>query len=155
MNILVLLNITPCSPLKVNRRFRGTCRIHLQNRIISQTTNQHEVRTINLEGGRKIFLPKLLLTFRRLHGFVSKRIQFFLTTPVRTLYPSYIKYSSKRLDLRNSNFKYTLKNTFTSYKSVLLHVACVIEVTMYKYRLRNSCYVSCYLFFREIVCILP
>jgi hypothetical protein len=30
----------PCSPLKVNRRFGGTCRLHLQGR--NQATNQRE-----------------------------------------------------------------------------------------------------------------
>jgi hypothetical protein len=33
-----------CSPLKVNRRFRGTHRLHLQGRRISQARNQHERR---------------------------------------------------------------------------------------------------------------
>jgi hypothetical protein len=34
--------ITPCSPLKANRRFGGTCRIHLHDRRINQTRNQYE-----------------------------------------------------------------------------------------------------------------
>jgi hypothetical protein len=33
---------TPCNPLKINRRFGGTCRLHLQRRRIRQATNQHE-----------------------------------------------------------------------------------------------------------------
>jgi hypothetical protein len=33
-------DITPCSPLKVNRRFVLTCRLHLHGRRISQTENQ-------------------------------------------------------------------------------------------------------------------
>jgi hypothetical protein len=32
----VLLDITPCSPLKVNRRYGGTFRFHLQGQRISQ-----------------------------------------------------------------------------------------------------------------------
>jgi hypothetical protein len=36
----VLCDLTPCNPLKVSRRFRGTCRLHLQRRRISQTRNQ-------------------------------------------------------------------------------------------------------------------
>jgi hypothetical protein len=39
----VLWNITPCSPLEVNRYFRGTCRLHLQGRGVSQVRNQREV----------------------------------------------------------------------------------------------------------------
>jgi phosphatidylserine synthase len=42
MNSSVFWDITPCSPLKVNRRFVGTCRLYLQVRRISQARNQHE-----------------------------------------------------------------------------------------------------------------
>jgi hypothetical protein len=35
-------DITFCSPLKVNRRFGGTCRLHLQSRRISQARIEHE-----------------------------------------------------------------------------------------------------------------
>jgi hypothetical protein len=42
MKRFVFWDITPCSPLKVNRRFGGTCRIHLQGRRINQARNQHE-----------------------------------------------------------------------------------------------------------------
>jgi hypothetical protein len=34
--------ITPCSPLKVNRRFGGTCRLHLHGPKISQARNKCE-----------------------------------------------------------------------------------------------------------------
>jgi hypothetical protein len=33
--------ITPCSPLKVSRRFRGTCHFHLQSGRISEVRSQH------------------------------------------------------------------------------------------------------------------
>jgi hypothetical protein len=33
-------DITPCSPLKANRNFRETCRLHLQGRRISRARNQ-------------------------------------------------------------------------------------------------------------------
>jgi hypothetical protein len=36
----VFWDITPCSPLKVNQRFGGTSRLHLQGRSISQARNQ-------------------------------------------------------------------------------------------------------------------
>jgi hypothetical protein len=32
----------PRSPVKVNRRFRGTYRLHLQGRSVSETSNHHE-----------------------------------------------------------------------------------------------------------------
>jgi hypothetical protein len=38
----VFWDITPCSPLKVNRRFGGTCRLHLHGLRISQAINQHK-----------------------------------------------------------------------------------------------------------------
>jgi hypothetical protein len=37
-------DITPCIPLKVNRCLRGTCRLYLQGRRISQARNQHARR---------------------------------------------------------------------------------------------------------------
>jgi hypothetical protein len=36
--------ITLCSPLKVNRRFGGTYRLHLQGRRISRARNQRKIR---------------------------------------------------------------------------------------------------------------
>jgi hypothetical protein len=38
----VFWDITPCSPLQVNRRFRGTCHLHLRGSKLSQVRNQHE-----------------------------------------------------------------------------------------------------------------
>jgi hypothetical protein len=38
----VFWNITPCRSLKVNRRFGGTCRLHVQGKTISKARNQHE-----------------------------------------------------------------------------------------------------------------
>jgi hypothetical protein len=37
----IFCDITQCSPLKVNRPFTGTCRLHLQGRRISKARNQH------------------------------------------------------------------------------------------------------------------
>jgi hypothetical protein len=41
MKFSVFWNITLCSPLKVNRRFGGACRLHIQGRKIIQARNQH------------------------------------------------------------------------------------------------------------------
>jgi hypothetical protein len=38
----IFWDITQCSTLKVNRRFGGTCRLHLQGRRIRQARNQRE-----------------------------------------------------------------------------------------------------------------
>jgi hypothetical protein len=42
MESSIFWNITPCSPLKVNRKLGGTCRLHLQGRKTSQARNQRE-----------------------------------------------------------------------------------------------------------------
>jgi hypothetical protein len=42
MKSSVFRDITPCSPLKVNSRFGGTCRLHLQGRRRSQVRKQGE-----------------------------------------------------------------------------------------------------------------
>jgi hypothetical protein len=42
MKNTILLDIPPCSPLKVNRRLGGTRRPHLQGRRINQARNRRE-----------------------------------------------------------------------------------------------------------------
>jgi hypothetical protein len=42
MKSSVFWDITPCGPLKVNRRLGGTCRLHHQGRRISQAIKQSE-----------------------------------------------------------------------------------------------------------------
>jgi hypothetical protein len=42
MKSTIFWDITPCSPLKVNRRFGGTYHLHLQGRRISRARNQRE-----------------------------------------------------------------------------------------------------------------
>jgi hypothetical protein len=68
MKSSVFYDITPRGPLKVNRRFEETCRLHLQRREISQIRNQHEAGSkqsmvyidfsllIDPEDGGEIFL---------------------------------------------------------------------------------------------------
>jgi hypothetical protein len=41
----IFWDITPCSLLKVNPCFRGTCRLHLQGRKIKRARNQRESRS--------------------------------------------------------------------------------------------------------------
>jgi hypothetical protein len=41
---VVFSDVTPCSPLKVSRRFEGTWHLHLQSRRISRARNQRESR---------------------------------------------------------------------------------------------------------------
>jgi hypothetical protein len=44
MKSSIFRGITVCSPLKANRRFRGTCRLHFHGRSISRAGNQCESR---------------------------------------------------------------------------------------------------------------
>jgi hypothetical protein len=53
------LDITPCSPLKVYRRFGGKYRLHIHGRRINQATRQHEAcskQSFDPEDGGHMFL---------------------------------------------------------------------------------------------------
>jgi hypothetical protein len=69
----IFWDITPRSPLKVNRRFGGTYRLHLQGRRITE-------QETSVEAGR--------FTFNGLHGGIYQKIELFITTAVRTLNPT-------------------------------------------------------------------
>jgi hypothetical protein len=82
LNTSIFWDITPCSPLKVNRRFVGTCRkqisgCHLISRFLSQLI-------LLPWRWRRHIPPKLRLTFTVLHGIISQRIEHFITTGVKT-----------------------------------------------------------------------
>jgi hypothetical protein len=47
----VFWNVTPCSQLKVNSRFRGMYRLRIQGGRISQTKNQHEKVSMQSQAG--------------------------------------------------------------------------------------------------------
>jgi hypothetical protein len=47
MKSSIFWDIKPCSPLKFNRRFGGTYRLHLQGQKISRARNQRESRLQN------------------------------------------------------------------------------------------------------------
>jgi hypothetical protein len=75
MKSSIFWDITPCSPLKVNRRFGGTCRLHLQSRRISRTRNQRESRW--QARWKRHVPPKRRLTFKQIHGVISQKIKLF------------------------------------------------------------------------------
>jgi hypothetical protein len=79
-------DITPCSPFRVNRRFGGEGRQHLQGRRISQGRNQHESRwQVDLcWRWRRHVPPKRRLTFNGQHGVIFQKIESFTTTALRT-----------------------------------------------------------------------
>jgi hypothetical protein len=72
----IFWDITPCSLLKVNRRFGGTCRLHLQGRRISQAEQMRQDPR-----NRR-------LTFNGLHGATNQKTEFLITTAVRTSNPT-------------------------------------------------------------------
>jgi hypothetical protein len=82
----IFWDITPCSPLRVNRRFRGICRLHLQGRWkIKQETSMKQVASCYLLHIRLILRqwrwrrhvpPKRLMNFNR-HPVLLDTIGFW------------------------------------------------------------------------------
>jgi hypothetical protein len=68
---------------------RGTCYLHLQGQTISQARNQHEAGS------------KQSLTFNRLQGIISQKVEVFITTALRILNPTLLTscYSNRNIDL--------------------------------------------------------
>jgi hypothetical protein len=58
MKSSVFCAITPCSPFKGNRCFRGTCRPHLQGQRISQVRNQHEADSKPFQQTARCYVPE-------------------------------------------------------------------------------------------------
>jgi hypothetical protein len=90
MKSIIFWDITPCSSLKVNWRFRETYRLHLQGRRIIRARNQHERCTCRLPSrwflARLILRPwrwrryvplKRQLTFNGLRGVISRKTVLF------------------------------------------------------------------------------
>jgi hypothetical protein len=87
---IIFRDITPCSPLKFNRCFGGTYRLHLQCRRICRTRYQRDSRWqaelglfFDPEDGGDV-PTKRQLTFNGLHSSISQKILLFITTAVRT-----------------------------------------------------------------------
>jgi hypothetical protein len=78
--------VTPCSPMKVSRRFIGTCRLHLHDWRISQTRNQQACWFLlgllfDPVDRNDMFLRNVGLTFNGLHGITSQKtelLKFFI-----------------------------------------------------------------------------
>jgi hypothetical protein len=88
----ILWDITPYSPLNVNRHFGGTYRLHLQDWKISRSRNHRESRwqeklcwayssTLKLKA---VCSPETSADFNRLHSIIAQKILLFITTAVRT-----------------------------------------------------------------------
>jgi hypothetical protein len=66
---IISWDMTPCSPLNFNRRFRGTYRLHLQGRRNKFCKIQQASRW---------------QAFNALHGVIYQKIILFITTAVKT-----------------------------------------------------------------------
>jgi hypothetical protein len=85
MKSTVFWDITPCSPLKVNKRFGGRYLLYVQDRSINkQSSSCHQF--LRLFHAQTIFWtwrwiryvpPNLRLTFNGLHGVMSQKIVLF------------------------------------------------------------------------------
>jgi hypothetical protein len=72
-------DITPCSPLKVNRRFGESFRPHLQVRRTNQARNQCESKW----RWRRCVPPKCRWTFNGQHDVISQKIVLFILDGIR------------------------------------------------------------------------
>jgi hypothetical protein len=76
----IVRDIMPCSPLKVNRRLGGTCRLHLQGWSICQARNQHEAGSkrwlstlVDFQQNSRCYIPE----DRTLHNHSCENVFFF------------------------------------------------------------------------------
>jgi hypothetical protein len=72
-------DITPCSPLKANRHFGGTCRLNLQGQGISQARNKHE--TASRANSNKMMLVLKWLAFQLLVSSESSVVLSYWQLP--------------------------------------------------------------------------
>jgi hypothetical protein len=79
-------DITPCSPVKINRCIRGLYRLHLQGRCVSQARNQHGVGTKRSCGLADSWTLKMETTYcfeksvdfhRTARSYIYQKIQLF------------------------------------------------------------------------------
>jgi hypothetical protein len=96
MKTRIFLDITAGSQVKVNRRFGGTCGLHLQDGILSQARNHLEASS--KQSTTEVVHPYDKSAFTGLHGVLFRRTEL-ITTVVKTLDPTYL------VCLQNSPFK--------------------------------------------------
>jgi hypothetical protein len=102
MSSSILCDITPCSPLKVNRYFKWTCRAHLQGRRINQERNQHEAisnmyLSFDSEDGSYMLLRNFSWLYKGLHDVIGSRdssVGIVTDRTVRVLIPPVRVFSS-------------------------------------------------------------
>jgi hypothetical protein len=84
---IIFWDITPCSPLKVNRPFEVK-----YGRISHLLSGLYLALLIRPWWWRRYFPPKRRFTFNGLHGVIFQKIVFFITTAVRTSSPTYVSF---------------------------------------------------------------
>jgi hypothetical protein len=88
----VFLDVTKCNPLKVNRRFRGTYRFHLQDGRINQARNQLERVNLLIAYFNASFLLVFFFDFEERCDMFLRNVGWF-ATDYTELYPRYsLKY---------------------------------------------------------------
>jgi hypothetical protein len=100
MKIYIVRHVTPCIPSKANKRFWGTCHLHLQGPRIRQARNKQSSACYMLSRWflarlilrpwrwRRYVPPKRRSTFNGIHSVISKNIELFATTVVRISNPT-------------------------------------------------------------------
>jgi hypothetical protein len=91
MKSSVLCARTPCSPLKVNRHFGGTCRLHLQGRRIGQPRNQREAGSSGFQQTTRRYIPES----RTLHKQLLLRSFVWEAENKTTRHVTYLLYVSE------------------------------------------------------------
>jgi hypothetical protein len=85
--IIIFWDITLCIPPQVNRLSGGTYRLHFQGRI-SRAKYQRESRWQAEWRWRRYVPPERRLACNGIHGVISQKVVLFITTAVRTSYPT-------------------------------------------------------------------
>jgi hypothetical protein len=93
-------NIVKCSSLKVNRRFGGTCRLHLQRRRISQGEKQLYLPTWSVLISYLVYFftlkiewhfpPWRVCAFNGIHAVICQQIKLFINSAMRTAHCTWI-----------------------------------------------------------------
>jgi hypothetical protein len=120
MKSSVFCDITPCSPLKVNQRFGGTCRLHLQGRRICQARNQRGSRwkaqmSINCQRTIGRYMPE----DRTLHYHRCENLKSFFEVNIRQVYRKKNLYVLLKLLIK---MKWCNNNNNNSNRFVLLEI---------------------------------
>jgi hypothetical protein len=123
--------------LKVNRRFGGTCLLHLQFRRIRQARNHRESCSASHLLQRWFFdwlilwpwrwrwhdPAKRLLNFNGLHVVTSQKIEIFITTAVRTSDLNFMRLKSVKMFSTERYWQVTVLSSFLSHR----HSLCTDE----------------------------